>query len=270
MSQPSGAPHWWSNIGTIALTNCIATVLSLLIPLWKLTQQATVRPLTAWITVPMILITCLFAAIMPVFYYGLYRNERRLQFSKGLRQLSMVAAVVLGLLAAWGLSDFTRSLSSYWSLISLLDIRSGATIMRAIALDPRTITQVENLLGQCATFAYLFLLLAFIRPSLQETSADTQLPASLSFGPLTKLTVIVQSLVVAFFIVRLVAMPFIHAYLQTLASKGVRTWPLGPWMLQNSQMLLTQACLFVAPYVVYKSRSRSEEVAGEMQPVPTD
>ncbi len=40
-------------------------------------------------------------------------------------------------------------------------------------------------------------------------------------------------------------------------------------MLEVIQMLLTQACLFIAPYVVYNSWMRSDEAPDEIEPVPT-
>jgi hypothetical protein len=70
---------------------------------------------------------------MPVFFFALYRNQGTLRFSKHLRLLSLIAALVFGLIVAWDLSGWVESIGSYWRTVSMLDWRR----------DPRTVNQSQ-------------------------------------------------------------------------------------------------------------------------------
>jgi membrane-bound ClpP family serine protease len=131
--QPNPAVHLFSDIRKIALITFIAAVLGLLIPVWRLTQQAAAIGLPVWARVPVLLFGYLFTAIMPVFFFALYRNQGTLRFSKHLRLLSLIAALVFGLIVAWDLSGWVESIGSYWRTVSMLDWRR----------DPRTVNQSQ-------------------------------------------------------------------------------------------------------------------------------
>jgi hypothetical protein len=130
----------------------------------RLTQQVGALRLATWGIVPIIVFGYLFTAIMPVFYFVLYRNEEALRFLKHLRMLSLITALVFGLFAAWNLSGWIGSVGSYWRAISMLDWRSGGASILAVARDPRTVNQVASLLDECSNLAYILLLIAFFPP----------------------------------------------------------------------------------------------------------
>jgi hypothetical protein len=115
------------------------------------------------------------------------------------------------------------------------------------------------------------LLVAFCRQSGDESFAPADMQASKFLRFVTKAAVILYGIWVAFNLFRVVVTPFTHALLQRLALKGGRTPPpLSRMMLDVIQMVLTQACLFIAPYVVYNSWLRRTDTPGEMRPVPTE
>jgi hypothetical protein len=112
------------------------------------------------------------------------------------------------------------------------------------------------------------LLFAFSRQSDDESFARADVPASGFLRFVTKAAFILYGIWVAFNLFRVVATPFIHSLLEHLTLKGGRTPPpLSRTMLEVIQMALTQACLFIAPYVVYKSL-RPKESSDEMLPAP--
>ena len=62
----------------------------------------------------MTLLAVCFTAILPVFYFALYRNEGLPDFPKSLRVLSLIAAIVLGIIMVAGLPRWIESIGSYW------------------------------------------------------------------------------------------------------------------------------------------------------------
>jgi hypothetical protein len=118
--------------------------------------------------VPIIIFGYLFSAIMPVFYFALYRSEGTLRFPKHLRRLSLTTAVVFGLFLAWDLSGRIGPFGYYWKAVATLDWGSGSTAILAFVRDPRTINEVANLLAECSNLAYILLLVAFFRQSNEE------------------------------------------------------------------------------------------------------
>ncbi len=85
------APSWLSDIKKVAFITFSATVLSLLIPIGRLTQQTPGYRLPVWEKVSFILFGYVFGAIMPTFYFALYRNKGTLRIPKNLRLLSLIS-----------------------------------------------------------------------------------------------------------------------------------------------------------------------------------
>jgi len=203
---------------------------------------------------------------MPMFYFALYRNEGTLHFEKNLRRLSLAAAFVFGFFVAAGLPGSIRYFGSYWSAISTLDWRSGgATSILAVARDPRTISQISTLLGLCSSLCYVLLLVAFFRQTDVESSDSIGIPVSRRFSFVTKAALIIWSVWIAVILVRVVTTPLLRTY--TL-NRGLVPPPLSRMMPNMIQTLLIQACIFVAPYVIYNSWLRSDEVTDELRPAP--
>lgn len=84
MSEPSSTTSsitlWLTDIRKLALINCIAVVLCLLIPIWNGTQRLLPSG-QKWI-IPVLVLLSLFSAIMPAFYFALYRNQGTLRFPR--------------------------------------------------------------------------------------------------------------------------------------------------------------------------------------------
>lgn len=86
---------------------------------------------------------------------------------------------------------------------------------------------------------------------------------------MTKVAVIAWGLVVAFLVVRLVAMPFVVLHLRSYALQIGRTLPsLWDMMAPEIRTVLVKACLFAAPYIVYRSQREGAEVPINAQSGP--
>jgi hypothetical protein len=66
---------WFTDLRKAALLACVAAVLSLLIPLWHAAQVAIRLTDVPWWSKLTGLAAFLFAPIMPLFYFALYRSE---------------------------------------------------------------------------------------------------------------------------------------------------------------------------------------------------
>ncbi len=256
---------WPSDIRKVARITFTASVLSLLIPIWRLTQQTPSYRLPLLESVSLILFGYLFGAIMPMFYFALYRNEGTLRFPKPLRRLSLVTAVVFASLAAWSLPDWIGFIDYFSS--ATVEWRSGSAAVLAFVRDPRTVNEVAKLLNGCSNVAYILLLVAFFQQSDSEPAVTTDVPPSGFLRRVTKVALVLWGIWVAFNLVRVVVTPL--AIRVAAFKTGRRPPQLGHIMMEVIEMLLTQACLFIAPYVVYNSWLRRDETPDGIQPVPT-
>jgi len=193
------------------------------------------------------------SAIMPGFYFALYRIEGSLRFPKYIRQVSLVTVLVFGLIVAVDLWDWIGgSLVPYLTVMKALDWKIGATSVVAAARDPRTIKHVSIVLTELSAFAYILLLLAFFRHADGELFTDADVPVSRLLVFATKVALITWGIWVAFNVVRLVLTPYSYFHLQDAALQiGRRPQRLGPMMADAIRMLLGQACFLIAPYIVY-------------------
>jgi hypothetical protein len=234
---PRFATAWFTDIRKVALITCVAAVLSLLIPVWHMTQQLVAIGSTRapWWSVLTLVLAYLLTPILPLFFFALYRNETALRFSKRLRQLSLAAALVFGAIVAIGLVEWIGSL--------------GATSALVGARDPRTISDASVLLSEFSNLACILLLIAFFGQASERTQTEGHVSRLLSF--VTKLAVIVGALVVAFALVHLVLTPYSYFQFRNALQIGRRPPPLAAMLAQAIRTLLTQVCLYTAPYVVY-------------------
>ncbi|HTS51360.1 MAG TPA: hypothetical protein VMH05_25610 [Bryobacteraceae bacterium] len=210
----------------------------------------------------------LFTAILPLFFFALYRNEGTLHFSKFIRLCSLVTALVFGFLVVLDLWEWSGSLSSYWAAMKLVDWKGGATSVFAAARNPRTIGETASVLGQVGNFAYILLLLALWHQPDGEPSADVGAPVSRLLRRVTKVALIAYGIWVAFNLVRVIVTPYFYFQIRTTALRIGRQPPqLTRMMASALRMLLDQACLFMAPYIVYNSwlRPDGSTVEGESE-----
>lgn len=254
MLQP--VTFWFADIRKAALIACIVGVLGVLMPGWNATQAMvaleSTHPLWKWWIIPCIVLLYLFLASLPVFCFALYRNEGTLRFPKRLRLLSLAAAFVFSIMVALGLPEWIASLRPYWTAMKTLDWRIGATGILTAARDPRTISHFSTMLGEFSNLAYILLLIALFRHTSDESYQGVPVSRLLSF--VTKVAVIAWGLWLAFILLTLVVTPYSYFQLRNYALQIGRTPPqLGGMVARNIRSLLDQACLFVAPYTVYKS-----------------
>jgi hypothetical protein len=182
----------------------------------------------------------LVTGIMPVFLYALYRNEGTLRISKRLGILALAAACVRGLQVAWGLP----------AVIKYAGPRRGASV-----LDPQqpwTVGQLVPLLGQIGNVAFMLLLISIYRESDRDPAAEV--PSSQFLRATTVIASVAWGAWLAFNVFRLAATPFSYSIFRDVALRSGMQPP-GLWKLTGGVVntLLSQACYFVAPFVVYRS-----------------
>lgn len=140
----------------MALVTCAAMVISLPIPMWAATQRMlamhSAHSLYWWSSM---VVAYLFSAILPVFYFALYRHEGTLRLTKTLRFFSLGGAVcgVIVMAAGW------------------------------------PVTTIRTLLSDCATLACVLLLIALFR-----ATAAADVPVSGLLRAMTKVAVIAGGL----------------------------------------------------------------------------
>ena len=218
-----------------------------------------VRLMVVLVTALLLLLT----AIMPVFFFAVYRNEGILRVPKRLRLVSLAAALTSGVLLMVDLPVWFRSLGRYWTAMTTVDWRTGATSVLIFVRDPRTIGQLSTCLAVCANIAYVLLLVVLFRQPSEQP--ETDLPLSRLLMRMAKVATIAWGLVVAFCVLRLFSMPFLFIQFRDAALKIGRNPPLLSNMItEAARTLLSQACLLAVPYVVYKSqRNRIESPVNE-------
>lgn len=222
-------------VRTTALIAGITALLTLPLPVWNATRSimavAAQRDVTAWF-IPALILAYLFTAILPVFFFALYRNAGALCVPKGARLFGLVAAVVFAVLMAPTLPD--------------------------------VIPNVPILLGELSNLAYLLLLLALVRRRDDEAPQDV--PVSRHLRLVSKVASIAYGIWGGFCLATLAVAPFAHMQLENWArhAGASQTPGVGAMMMKQTGLALNQACLFAAPYIVYKSlpRLRSPENLG--------
>jgi len=211
-----------------------------------------------------LVLTILFSAIIPLFYFALYRNEALLCFPKRLRLLALIAAFTFGVIVLTTLPAWVRSLAAYFAVLSALDWRIGATNVLVFVRDPRTIGQLSTLLGEVSNIACILMLIAIFRCANEPIEADV--PVSRLLRVMARVAVVAWRLVLVVILVRLAALPYVLFQLRNYAFQVGRTPPTFGDILAIRASLLW-ACLFAAPYIVYRSlRERADNATVQSGP----
>ena len=131
----------------------------------------------------------------------------------------------------------------------------------AVLRNPQTSTNVSIVLIAISDVAYVLLLLAFVRQKDDGSAVDSEIPVSRLLRVITKPAPIAYGLWVAFNLIRLVVTPFFYFQLRDAALRiGRRPPQLGAMMLDIIRTLVSQACLFIGPYLIYNAQSADGEV----------
>ncbi|HSR05702.1 MAG TPA: hypothetical protein VLM42_01010 [Bryobacteraceae bacterium] len=221
-----------------------------------------------WLLIPGMAFAFLFTLIIPAFYFALYRDDGTLSFPKRLRLLALVASFTTGVLMVEGLPRWIRSSEPYWAAMTTLDWRAGATSVLTLVRDPRTVAQISTGIGELFNIAYILLLVAIFR---QETDLplETHVPSSRLLNRATKVAVIAWGLVLLVVLLGLLLTPYNFYTLRNYAFQIGRTAPVfGDLLLSQIRPVLVQACLFAAPYIVYRSQRERAESPPDEQPGP--
>jgi hypothetical protein len=234
MMQLDSATSWPANIRRIALVTCIASALALLLPLWNDTWSIIgLRSTSAgpgWRFIPGTVLAILFSAVMPVFYFALYRDQGKLHFTKHLRFISFGAAIIVGFFVHAGLR------------VEYLDDASWS------------LTRTSRALSELANITYLFLLIAFCLQ--QSAESDHEDSGSRLLNGVAQIAVIMWGFWLAFLLIRVLLIPYTHSLLKDTALRNGATAPTFTALLEEAvRTLLNQASLFAAPYIIFKSHS---------------
>ena len=236
-----------------ALFACITGVLSLLWPVWNLAQRwPTLTTQSAAITLALTL--CF--SIAPIFYFALWQNKAPLTLDKGLRNVSLFAAIVFGVLIVTDLQGFLQVLNLY------------ATRVKAFGLstDPESIGFAIRIAGEASNVGFLLLLIALARAPERDMSE----PQSGFLDVVSRIDVVITGLWLVFMLVQTASTPYtfwqhreqiIRAHQE---SQLLRVTLTGP--IRNA---VTAACIFVAPYVVCIGR-RIAAAQAIVEPVVED
>ena len=139
--------------------------------------------------------------------------------------------------------------------IKILDSRPGAISVLSTERAPWTINYGSTLRAGFSDLSYILLLIALSRQATDTSSADV--PNSRLLRLVTKVAVIAWGIWLAFNLVRVVLTPYSYSQLRNYALQdGVTPPKLANAMVDAIRTLLSQDCLFTAPYVVYKGRRR--------------
>ena len=235
-----------SDVKRVSFIACVTALAVAVITVWRGAQQMfpLIMQQPVWWAVPLLLVLLISSAIMPVFYFALWRDTGTLRFSKGLQKLSLIAAVVYGSSVAIGLYGLITSLTRNHRPLSL-----------------------TALAGEIAAIAYIALLVALSRQPEGGAFTGADVPVSKLLRIITKIALIVWAIWILVNLVRLVLTPYQYFEARNYMYRaGQEPPPLWPIMLAAIRTLLEQAALFIAPYVVYNSWLRVESVE---TPAPT-
>jgi hypothetical protein len=159
-------------IRKLALVTCLAMVMSLPIPMWTATRAMLAIPsahsLSGWTA---LVVAYVFSAILPVFYFTLYRNRGTLRLSKRTRVLSLPGAAAGAIVVATGLPLLAGSFGN-------------------------SLTATKMLLSDFVSLACVLLLIAFFREESGTPGIDIPVSRGLAF--VTRVAVIAGGLWFAF------------------------------------------------------------------------
>jgi hypothetical protein len=226
---------------------CIASVLEVAIPMWNFTRRVLglESSIGLLIAIAGILVGYVFTAIVPLFYFALYRNEGDLPVSRNMRWISITAAAVIGILALTAIPGWITSSQGD----SVLD-----TTVRAW-----TISDTSTLLSFIADLAGILLLAALFRLA-GDGSSESGVAVSKQLRLLTKIAVIAGGIVAVGSVVGLAATPWVYSYIRDWSSKmgsSNARWTFSGLAVDRIRAALTVMSVYVAPFVIWQgSRTR--------------
>ncbi len=227
------------NLRNTALAACISAVLAVSLAMGNAAR--TILATGRWWTLPLFAFTVLVSTIMPVFFFALYRNEGDLRFSQSLRHLSLITALAFGAMVLVQFPAFFES--------------TGRIGHRSVLTsEPSHFSQIDVswMAGWLSNCTYILLLLVFFRQ--KDDGTETPVPVSKVLRVTATTAAIALGLGVAFNVLRIVVSPYIYSQARTYTQQTGRVLPPFRALLQPMlKDLLTNFCLFIAPFVIWNA-----------------
>ena len=209
-----------------ALFACIATVLGMAVPIWNSARQilALESRIGQMGAIAAIVAISLFTAIVPLFYFALYRDMGDLPVPGSTRWLAMTAAVTILIVILAAIPGWIESFRSE----SVLDGTAR----------PWTIGDTCSLLGAVKCVADILLLVALFR--LAGAVSEKGVAVSKLLRVLTRVAVIAGGIAAVWWVMWVVATPWVYL--------DVR---------DRIRMAIMLMCGYVAPFLAWRgSRTR--------------
>jgi hypothetical protein len=186
-----------------------------------------------------------FTALVPLFYFALYRNEGHPPVSRSTRCILLTTAAVIGILALAAILEWVGSLP-------------GNSVLHA-GRRPWTIGDTSTLLSLIADVAGILLLYALFRLAGNGVS-ESGVAVSRLLRLSTKIAVITGGIVAIGCLVGLAATPWVYFYIRDrsleIGSSDAK-WTFSRLAMERTRTALTVASVYVAPFVVWQgNRSR--------------
>jgi hypothetical protein len=224
-----------------ALVACIATV-GVAIPMWNVTRQtlaleSNIGKLGA---IAAISVGYVFTAIVPLFYFALYRNEGDLPVSRSVRWIAMAAAAVIGIL---GVAAFSGWMASF----------RRESVLNS-AGRPWTIGDTSTVLGRIDDLAGILLLAALFRLA-GEGSPEGGVAVSKLLRLLTKIAVIAIHFMAVVCVIGLAATPWVYSYIRARSLQmgyANATVTFSRLAVDRVRTALEVISVYTAPFVVWR------------------
>ena len=242
-------PFWSLNLRKAALITAIMGVLGILIPGWS-TANSLLAADSSQLSqvrgrIPAIALDYLLGAILPVFYFALYRNKGMLRFSRSSRLAALLGVFGFGLLAAIEL----------WQWISGFIARGTAGVLGHPDYQWMS-DDFSALLGPFGRLVFTIPLIAIFRQEGDES--DAQIPISKSLRIISRASVIVWGLPLALQLIALAFSPYIFQQVRQAHYRLGNTPPRLADMYEGATyVLLCQVCNFAVPCIIWRSIRRA-------------
>jgi hypothetical protein len=248
--------EWFTNLRKTALLNCLFTFLSALIPAKNLAAQfavtVSVHPewrvwtILAWVAL------ALLGVLILSFFYALSRDRATLVLPDHLRLIALGAAIILAVIGFRVFGEWAFGIRDDWSFLTDKDWRAGAGSIRSVLEDPVTAREFASSTNTAAVVSYVLFLIALFRQ--KDDSARSDVPVSKFLAVVTRITLFVAGMIVAFLLFRVFMTPYVYSQLREVAAQVGRNLPPFFYLIRDTvRDLLVGACYFTAPFLVYMS-----------------
>ena len=255
---------WLTDVRKLALLNCIFSFLSVLVPAERL--LATTNAVTAdhpdwsmWMTLGLVAVT-LVTVLFLTFFLALYLDRARIVLPAPLRLIALGAVMVLLVIGFRTFGGWALGMRRDWSFVTQQEWLTGARSLRSWLGNPVTIREFANSTNVAAAVSYAFFLIALFRQS--DSSGRPEVPFSRLLAVVTKSSVVVAGIIIAFLLIRVLATPYLYSQTRAIAMQVGRTPPPFFDLLRDTiRDLLLGACYFTGPFLVYMMIRRAPRLS---------